>query len=95
MVLDEGDIELPDILTELQDKTQLTRKSLATILRQSGRLGDFAKNPKIEESMKREVELILAILTPEQTTRWQELTGAPFQGKLPLFKGPGLFGPPR
>lgn len=46
MVLDEEDIELPDILTALQDKTQLTRKSLATILRLSGRLGDFAKNPQ-------------------------------------------------
>jgi type III restriction enzyme len=46
MVLEEGDIELPDILTELQDRTHLTRKSLATILHQSGRLKDFTKNPQ-------------------------------------------------
>ncbi len=46
MTLDEGDIELPDILTDLQDKTQLTRRSLATILRQSERLRDFARNPQ-------------------------------------------------
>ncbi len=45
-VLDEGDIVLPDILTELQDKTQLTRKSLSEILKRSDRLGDFAKNPQ-------------------------------------------------
>src|SRR5262249_35937810 len=46
VTLDEADIELPDILTDLQDKTQLTRKSLAMILRDSGRLRDFARNPQ-------------------------------------------------
>ena len=44
--LEEQDIELPDILTELQDKTQLTRKSLARILTESGRLNDFKRNPQ-------------------------------------------------
>jgi type III restriction enzyme len=28
VVLDEGDIELPDLLTDLQDRTQLTRRSI-------------------------------------------------------------------
>ncbi len=46
VVLDEDDIELPDILTDLQDKTQLTRKSIARILIDSGRLKDFARNPQ-------------------------------------------------
>src|SRR4029077_3936867 len=46
VTLDEADIELPDILTDLQDKTPLTRKSLAKILSASGRLGDFARNPQ-------------------------------------------------
>ncbi len=44
--LDEGDIELPDILTDLQDKTQLTRRSIYRILVDSGRLGDFKRNPQ-------------------------------------------------
>lgn len=44
--LQEADVELPDILTELQDKTQLTRKSIARILTASGRLADFARNPQ-------------------------------------------------
>jgi len=44
--LDEGDIELPDILTELQDRTQLTRRSIQRILAGSGRLGDFVRNPQ-------------------------------------------------
>ncbi len=46
VALAEADIELPDILTELQDKTQLTRKSIARILTGSGRLADFARNPQ-------------------------------------------------
>jgi type III restriction enzyme len=44
--LDEQDIELPDILTELQDRTQLTRRSIAKILQGSGRLKDFKRNPQ-------------------------------------------------
>jgi len=44
--LDEGDIELPDILTDLQDKTQLTRRSICHILVESGRLDDFKRNPQ-------------------------------------------------
>ncbi len=46
LVIDESGLHLPDILTELQDKTALTRKSLATILIQSGRLNDFKRNPQ-------------------------------------------------
>ena len=46
VTLEEGDIELPDVLTDLQDKTQLTRRSLARILTSGGRLDDFARNPQ-------------------------------------------------
>jgi type III restriction enzyme len=46
IVLEEQDIELPDILTELQDRTQLTRRSLVRILTESERLDDFKKNPQ-------------------------------------------------
>ncbi len=44
--IDESDIELPDIITDLQDKTQLTRKSIVEILRNSKRLQDFLRNPQ-------------------------------------------------
>ena len=44
--LEETDIELPDLLTDLQDKTQLTRRSLVRILTASGRLDDFKRNPQ-------------------------------------------------
>ncbi|MEO6331878.1 MAG: DEAD/DEAH box helicase family protein [Gemmatimonadaceae bacterium] len=46
VTLDEGDIELPDILTDLQDRTQLTRRSIHRILVGSGRLDDFKRNPQ-------------------------------------------------
>ena len=46
VVLDEADIELPDLLTELQDRTQLTRRSIHRILVGSRRLNDFKRNPQ-------------------------------------------------
>ena len=46
VVLDEADIDLPDLLTELQDRTQLTRRSIYRILTGSHRLGDFRRNPQ-------------------------------------------------
>jgi type III restriction enzyme len=46
VVLDESDIELPDILTQLQDRTQLTRRTIYRVLTGSGRLDDFKRNPQ-------------------------------------------------
>ena len=46
IVLDEGGIELPDLLTELQDRTHLTRRSIHRILTGSLRLEDFRRNPQ-------------------------------------------------
>ena len=46
VVLDETDIELPDLLTDLQDRTQLTRRTIYRILTGSLRLNDFKRNPQ-------------------------------------------------
>lgn len=46
VTLNENDIELPDILTELQDRTQLTRKTIVRILTESTRLNEFKRNPQ-------------------------------------------------
>lgn len=46
VTLNENDIELPDLLTELQDRTQLTRKTIVRILTESKRLNDFKRNPQ-------------------------------------------------
>lgn len=40
------DYQLPDIISYLQNETNLTRRTLVEILQQSGRLGDFANNPQ-------------------------------------------------
>lgn len=42
----ETGIDLPDILTELQNKTQLKRGTIVDILIQSNRLEDFRRNPQ-------------------------------------------------
>jgi type III restriction enzyme len=47
VMLDENDLPLPDILGELQNRTQLTRRTVYRILTGSGRLGDFARNPQL------------------------------------------------
>jgi type III restriction enzyme len=44
--ISENDIQLPDILTDLQDKTQLTRRSLYRIITESERLEEFKANPQ-------------------------------------------------
>ncbi len=46
IAIDESDIPLPDLVTDLQDKTQLTRRSIVKILKDSGRLDDFLRNPQ-------------------------------------------------
>ncbi|MDT8363188.1 MAG: hypothetical protein RQ714_00865 [Nitrosomonas sp.] len=46
VILDESDIELPDLLPDLQDRTHLTRRSITRILTGSGRLDDFKRNPQ-------------------------------------------------
>ena len=44
--LEENDIQLPDLITDLQDRTQLTRRSIVRILIGSDRLNDFKQNPQ-------------------------------------------------
>ncbi len=46
VVIDETDLELPDLVTDLQDKTQLTRRTIVRILTESVRLNDFKRNPQ-------------------------------------------------
>lgn len=47
---------LPDVLTYLQNKTQLTRRTIARILQESGRLKDFTKNP--QQFVEKTLEII-------------------------------------
>jgi type III restriction enzyme len=47
IVLDEQDIPLPDILGELQNRTQLTRRTIHRVLTGATRLADFPRNPQL------------------------------------------------
>ncbi len=46
VVLDESEIDWPDLITDLQDRTQLTRRTIVRVLRESERLNDFKRNPQ-------------------------------------------------
>ena len=46
VALDEQVTDLPDLISDLQEKTQLTRRSIVEILIASGRLAEFATNPQ-------------------------------------------------
>lgn len=46
VMLEESDMQLPDLLTDLQDRTQLTRRTIQRILSGSQRLEDFKRNPQ-------------------------------------------------
>lgn len=64
VMLEESDIQLPDLLTDLQDRTQLTRRTIQRILSESNRLEDFKRNPQqfIElaaEAINRSKRLVL------------------------------------
>jgi type III restriction enzyme len=56
-----GSYDLPDIITELQEATSLTRKTIVDILIGSGRLGEFIANPNDFTAMaKRQLQAELA-----------------------------------
>ncbi|MFN0222635.1 type III restriction-modification system endonuclease [Paenibacillus sp. KR2-11] len=64
VMLEESDIQLPDLLTDLQDRTQLTRRTIQRVLSESNRLADFKRNPQqfIElaaEAINRSKRLVL------------------------------------
>ncbi len=64
VTLQEPEPELPDLLSVLQDNTQLTRRSIVQILISSGRLNDFLHNPQqfiemVSETINRAKRLVL------------------------------------
>lgn len=55
---------LPDIITYLQNETQLTRRTIVEILKQSGKLQDFKNNPQkfmdeVSEIIKRKMRYLI------------------------------------
>lgn len=61
-----GSYQLPDIITELQEATSLTRKTLVDVLVASNKLGEFISNPNDFISMiKRNLQNVLAAAVVE------------------------------
>ena len=61
-----GSYQLPDLITELQEATSLTRKTLVDILVASNKLGEFISNPNDFISMvKRNLQNVLAAAVVE------------------------------
>lgn len=64
MELENSNFVLPDIITFLQNETNLTRRTLVEILRKSERLEDFKKNPQkfmdeVAKIIKRKMRLMI------------------------------------
>lgn len=61
-----GAFDLPDILTELQEATSLTRKTIIDILLDSGRLSEFIGNPNdFIQMVKGRLQSVLAEIVTE------------------------------
>ncbi len=74
-----GSYDLPDIVTELQEATSLTRKTLVDILVGSGRLGEFISNPNdFIASVKRVLQAELAKIVIEGI-QYEKITGSVYE----------------
>lgn len=81
----------PDILSFLQNETNLTRRSLVEILRRSERLGDFKRNPnrfieQVSEIIKTQMRLFIV-----DGIKYHRIGDEAFYGQE-LFKDQELFG---
>ncbi len=74
-----GSYDLPDIITELQEATSLTRKTIVDILLGSGRLGEFIGNPNDFIAMaKRIVKSELAKIVVEGV-QYEKIAGSVYE----------------
>ncbi|AHF04559.1 type III restriction endonuclease subunit R [Marichromatium purpuratum 984] len=81
----------PDIVSFLQNETNLTRRSIVEILRRSGRLGDFKRNPnkfieQVSEIIKSQMRLFIV-----DGIKYHRIGDDAFYGQE-LFKDQELFG---
>jgi type III restriction enzyme len=79
---------LPDLLSALQEKTELTRTTLLEIIKRCGRLGEFKTNPQgfITEAGKQIHKALDELLV--DGIRYEKLTGENY--KMELFDEPEL-----
>jgi type III restriction enzyme len=79
---------LPDLIGALQERTNLTRDTLLTIIRNGGRLGEFKANPQgfITEAARQIDKALDALLV--DGIRYEKLAGEHY--KMELFDEPEL-----
>jgi len=88
---DAAHIKPPDILSFLQNETNLTRRSIVEILRRSERLDDFKRNPnkfieQVSEIIKRQMQLFIV-----DGIKYHRIGDEVFYGQE-LFEDEELFG---
>lgn len=86
---EEDEIALPDIVTFLQDETDLTRKTIIRILKESETLNQFKRNP--QEYMEQTAELINQVMA-ELIVDGIKYTKINDSYSQELFKNRELFG---
>ncbi len=77
---------LPDILAYLQNQTELTRATIARILKESGRIGDFVVNPQrfmddVAHRLKFELHRLLV-----DGIKYERLSGPGAEWEMRLFE---------
>ena len=74
-----GTFELPDIISDLQDETGLTRRTIVDILIGSNRLNDFLKNPyDYIQIVKNSIKEVLA-KTVIEGVQYEKLPGEVYE----------------
>lgn len=67
--------QLPDIISELQEGTSLTRKTLVDILTRSGKLGEFIGNPNDFIAMVKRNLLNVVAASVQDGVQYQKISG--------------------
>ena len=70
-----GTYQLPDIITELQEATSLTRKTLVDILVRSGKLNEFIGNPNDFIAMVKRILLNVVAAAVQDGIQYEKISG--------------------
>jgi type III restriction enzyme len=74
-----GTYDLPDIVTELQETTSLTRKSIIDILIQCGRLSEFIHNPNDFAQMVKRCILSVLAASVIEGIQYEKIAGSVYE----------------
>lgn len=70
-----GAYQLPDIISELQEATSLTRKTLVDVLTRSGKLGEFIGNPNDFIAMVKRNLLNVVAASVQDGVQYEKISG--------------------